>query len=79
MIHVVKILFILAIILLLDYPFITGKGKLAKLFPASGLRYYKPHNRKNFYFVLLIVAQLSGIQIMSASSKVLPSFSFRIT
>ena len=53
MITTIKILIILAIILVLSYPFIPMKGKLEKLSVASRLKFKSPHNRKNLFFVLL--------------------------
>ncbi len=57
MIDAIKIFIILGILLLLAYPLIPAKGVLSKLFPASALRYNAPHNRKNFFFVILVVLE----------------------
>jgi hypothetical protein len=50
----IKILIMLAVLLLLAYPLIPGKKAFKKLFPASGLRYDAPHNRKNIFFPIFI-------------------------
>ena len=57
MINFIKVLISIAVLLILAYPLIPGRGKALKLFPASGLRYDTPHNRKNFSFIILAVCE----------------------
>ena len=57
MITTIKILLILAITLVLSYPFIPMKGKLRKLSVASRLKYESPHNRKNLFFLILAAVE----------------------
>ena len=57
----VKILVMLAITLLLTYPFISAKGKLRRAFLASSSRYYSPHNGKNVFFVFLAIAVYTAL------------------
>ena len=65
MVNAIKVLTILATVLILSYPFITVKNKkLRKLFVASGLRYYSPHNRKNIFFLLLSLVEYIVLVIL---------------
>ena len=64
MINAVKILLMLAIMVALSYPFIEAKGSLRKLSVASRLKYDPPHNRKNFFFVLLCLAELVVVWVI---------------
>ena len=58
MITAIKIILILAVLLLLSYPFIKPKGKkIRKLFVSSMLTYSAPHTRKNVFFVLLAIVE----------------------
>ena len=57
MIPAIKIAIMIAIILVLSYPFIPLKGVLRKFSVASSLKYNSPHNRKNIFFVLLAAAE----------------------
>ena len=60
----IKILIMLAVILLLAYPLIPGKKAFKKLFPASGLRYDAPHNRKNIFFVILSFVVFNVVAVL---------------
>lgn len=64
MITLIKILIILAVLFLFAYPLISAKGKLKKFFPASALRYESPHNRKNFFFLLLTLAEFIVVALV---------------
>ena len=64
MITAIKIIFMIALIALLSYPFITVKHKkLRRVFLASTLRYEAPHTRKNIFFVLLTLAEF-GVMVL---------------
>lgn len=67
----IKILITLAVALLLAYPLISGRGVFKKLFPASGLRYDAPHNRKNIFFVLLTVLVFDVVAVLFINFDIL--------
>ncbi len=64
MIMAIKVLVMLAIVLLLCYPFIPMKGKMRRYSVASSLQYQSPHNRKNVFFVLLIVIEFILVAVL---------------
>ena len=64
MILLIKILVILAVLFFLAYPLIPAQGKLKRLFPASGLRYDPPHNKKNFFFIILALVEFIVVAIL---------------
>ena len=53
MINAIKIGIMLAVIIIMVYPLVPFGGKAKKFFPASGLRYDHPDNRKNLPFLIL--------------------------
>ena len=60
MITVLKAIIILAVMLLLAYPFIPGpkhSDQLRALFVASSLKYDPPKNKRNFPFVILVLVE----------------------
>ncbi len=58
MLTAIKIILMLVIVLLLSYPFISLPGGLSKLSVANRLKYKKPHNRKNLFFLILAIVEL---------------------
>ena len=57
MITAIKVILTIGILLILSYPFIPLPGKLKKLSFASSMKYHTPHNRKNIFFLILIVVE----------------------
>lgn len=73
MITTLKILLTIAVLLILAFPFIPIPDKLLEyavfqklkhVFPASALRYDRPHNRKNLFFVLLAVIEFIAVAVV---------------
>ena len=64
MINLIKVIIILASMMLLCYPFIPMKGKLGKVFVASSLVYKTPHNRKNVFFLLLVILEFIAVFLL---------------
>ena len=64
MINAIKVILMLAIMLLMCYPFITAKGALRVLFVASKLKYEAPDNRKNVFFVLLSLIEFIVVVLL---------------
>ena len=74
----IKIIVMLAVLLLLAYPFIPMKGRLRKFSVASSLKYRAPHNRKNFFFVLLSLIESLVIILLFKAFDALTVFLYSI-
>ena len=64
MVTAIKILIMLGVLLVLAYPFIPLPEGIRKLSPASALKYRAPHNRKNIFFVVLIILEFVLVAIL---------------
>ncbi len=78
MIVAIKILLILAIALVISYPFIPMKGKLRKLSVDSSLKYRAPHNKKNIFFVVLAVIEFAVLVVIFDLFGALSSFIYSV-